>query len=117
MSEVGTLLIYAVPLGVGATAALDRWSAGLSLPGAAPPDDGLVGRWIAHFARGRFRHDPIGASPPLPGEGVMGWASHYLIGIAYVAVPLAAWGIEWVRNPMLGPALVVGETTVNGLVA
>lgn len=112
MSEAVPFLIHAVLIGVGATVVLDLWSAGLSLLGVAPPDYGLVGRWIAHMARGRFRHDRISASPPLPGEGVIGWTSHYLIGIAYAIVLLAIWGLEWARNPTLGPALIVGIATV-----
>jgi len=112
MSEVVTFLIQAVLIGVGATAVLDLWSAGLSLLGVASPDYGLVGRWIAYLVRGRFRHDPISATPPFPGEGVIGWMSHYLIGIAYAAVLLSVWGMEWARNPTIGPALIVGLATV-----
>jgi len=112
MSEAVTFLIPAIVIGVGATAVLDLWSAGLNLLGVAPPDYGLVGRWIAYIPHGRFRHEPIGASPPIPGEGVIGWVSHYVIGVAYAAVLLAIWGIEWARNPSVGPALIVGMATV-----
>lgn len=112
MSETVTFLIHAVLIGVAATAALDFWSAALSLLAVAPPDYGLVGRWIAYLARGRFRHYPISATPPFSVEGVIGWVSHYLIGIAYAAVLLGVWGFEWARNPTLGPAVIVGMSTV-----
>jgi hypothetical protein len=73
---------------------------------------GLVGRWLAYLPRGRFRHDPIAASPPVQGEGLIGWVAHYLIGIAFAAVLLALWGLGWARDPAIGPALIVGIGSV-----
>ena len=48
----------------------------------------------------------------MQGERAIGWTAHYLIGITFAAVLLLIWGIEWARNPTLGPALVVGMTSV-----
>jgi hypothetical protein len=62
--------------------------------------------------RGRFRHAPIGGSPPLRGERAIGWIAHYLTGIAFAAILLALWGHEWTRSPTLAPALLVGLGTV-----
>jgi hypothetical protein len=99
--------------GVGATAVTDIWAVGRKrLLGVPLPDYGLVGRWLAYVARGRFRHNPIAASPPLPGERIIGWTAHYLIGIAFAAVLLSIWGLEWARRPTLGPALIVGIGSV-----
>ena len=99
--------------GVGATALTDLWGIArrylLAIP---PPDYGLVGRWIAHMARGRFRHDSIAASSRVRGEGVIGWTAHYLIGIAYAAVLLGIWGVAWIERPTLSAALIVGIGTV-----
>jgi hypothetical protein len=75
-------------------------------------DYGLVGRWFAHMARGSFRHDPIAASPPVQGERVIGWTAHYLTGIAFAALLLAIWGLDWARHPTIGPALIVGIGSV-----
>ncbi|MGT2491675.1 DUF2938 family protein [Cupriavidus basilensis] len=75
-------------------------------------DYGLVGRWLAHLTRGRFRHDPIAASPPVRGERLIGWIAHYLTGIAFAATLLALWGLDWARHPTLGPALIVGIGSV-----
>lgn len=106
-------LLYAVLTGAGATAVLDIWTvARTRLLGARSPDYGLVGRWLAYLARGRFFHDPIAASPPVPRERLIGWAAHYLIGIAFAAALLALWGLEWARQPTLWPALVVGIVSV-----
>jgi hypothetical protein len=100
---VGSLLT-----GVGATAVMDLW--GLTRKRA--PDYALLGRWLAYMPRGRFRHRPISASAPLPGERLIGWTAHYLIGILFAAILLAIWGVDWARHPTLGPALIVGLGTV-----
>jgi hypothetical protein len=106
-------LIYAVLIGAGATAVMDLWGLARSrLFGARAADYGLVGRWIGHMARGRFRHDAIAASPPVRGERLIGWTVHYAVGVAFAAVLLALWGLEWVRQPSIGPALIVGLGTV-----
>ena len=106
-------LVCALLLGAAATAATDLWGiARKSLLGIPAPDYGLVGRWIAYFPRGRFRHDRIAASPPIQGERLIGWTAHYLIGTGFAALLLAIWGLDWVRNPTLGPALIVGIGTV-----
>lgn len=99
--------------GAGATALLDAWAiARRHAFGIAQPDYGLVGRWVAHLARGRFRHESIKASAPVRGELVIGWSAHYLVGIAFAAVLLGIWGLAWVREPAIGPALIVGIGSV-----
>jgi hypothetical protein len=107
---------YLVPLlitGVGATATMDLWGlARRPLLGIASPDYGLVGRWLGHMPRGQFRHASIAASPPVPGERLIGWTAHYLIGIAFAAALPAIWGSGWLQRPALGPALAVGIATV-----
>lgn len=106
-------LVSAVLTGVGATAVMDFWAvARKRLLGISPLDYGLVGRWLAYLARGRFRHDRIAASPPVRGERLIGWAAHYLIGIAFAAMLLAIWGLEWARRPTIGPALIFGIGSV-----
>ena len=103
----------AILIGIGATFVIDLWSVlRKRLLGIAPPDYALVGRWIAHLARGRLRHERIGASPPVRGERMVGWASHYLIGIAFAALLLALFGLGWARQPTVGLALAVGVGTV-----
>ena len=108
-SLVGALLV-----GGGATALTDLWAvARRRLLGIAPPDYGLVGRWLAHMARGRFRHDSIAAAQPVRGERLVGWLAHYAIGISFAALLLVIWGMDWIRQPTLGPALAVGIGTVT----
>jgi hypothetical protein len=99
--------------GVGATAVMDVWAVVRKrLFGIPPLDYGLVGRWLAYLPRGRFRHDPIAASPPVQGERLIGWTAHYLTGIAFAATLLAIWGLQWARHPTIGPALIVGIGSV-----
>lgn len=106
-------LVSNLLIGVGATAAMDLWAiARKRLLGTPLPNYGLVGRWLAHMTRGRFRHDSIAAAPVIRGERVIGWTAHYLIGIAFAAVLLGIWGLAWIQHPTIGPALIVGIGTV-----
>jgi hypothetical protein len=106
-------LVCALLIGAGATAVIDIWAvARMRLLGIPPLDYRLVGRWLAYLARGRFRHDPIAASPPVRGECLIGWTAHYLIGIAFATMLLAIWGLDWARHPTIGPALIVGIGSV-----
>ena len=102
-------LICVLIIGIGATAVMDLWGiARKQLLGIASPDYGLVGRWLAHMTRGRFRHESIAAAPPVHGERLIGWVAHYLIGIAFAAVLIGIWGLAWVQRPTISPALIVG---------
>jgi hypothetical protein len=113
METIMDYLVYALLIGTGATAVMDAWGvARKRLLGVAPMNYGLVGRWLAWLARRRFRHEAIAASPPVRGERLIGWAAHYLTGIAFAAILLALWGLEWAARPTLAPALIVGIGSV-----
>jgi hypothetical protein len=103
----------ALAIGAGATAVMDAWIAARKrLFGVPPADYAMVGRWAAHLARGRWRHDRIAASPAVKGELAIGWTVHYLTGIAFAGILLGLFGMDWSRNPTIGPALAVGIGTV-----
>jgi hypothetical protein len=114
--ETETIMDYVVCtllIGTTATAVMDIWAlARKRLLGTPLPDYGLVGRWIGHMPRGRFRHDSIAAASPVHGERLIGWSAHYLIGIGFAALLLAISGLEWIQQPTLGPALAVGIGTL-----
>lgn len=113
MSEAMDYLMCAFLIGAGATAVMDIWTVARKwLFGIPLADYGLVGRWLVYMPRGRFRHTPITASPPMQGERLIGWIAHYLIGIAFAAILLAIWGLDWARHPAIGPALIVGFGSV-----
>ena len=102
-------VLCTVLTGAVATAVMDLWTiVRLRLLGTPLSNYGLVGRWLAGMARGRFRHDRIAASPPVRGEQVIGWTAHYLIGMAFAAVLLATWG----GDPSILAALTVGIGSV-----
>lgn len=107
MNPVSTILV-----GVGATLVVDLWSIiRKRWLGVPLPDYAMVGRWFAHLARGRLRHERISASAPVRGERAVGWASHYLIGIGFAAF-LFYTDTDWIHAPTLAPALLVGIGTV-----
>jgi hypothetical protein len=100
-------------VGVGATALTDLWGlARRPLFGVPAPDYGMVGRWIGLMAHGRFRHASISRAPRVTGERALGWAIHYLTGIAYAALLWLVAGSHWLRNPTPGVALAIGIATV-----
>jgi len=106
-------LLSALIVGAGATAVMDMWAiARQRLLGIAGANYALVGRWLAWMLRGRLRHESIAAAPAVRYERAIGWAAHYVIGIAFAGVLLAVFGIEWIHSPTIGPALLVGIGTV-----
>ena len=113
MSDDLTFVTAALLIGGGATLFMDLWAAlQKRLLGVPSLNYALVGRWIGHLWLGRFSHENIAAARPTRGETALGWFAHYAIGVAFAAMLLALWGIEWARNPTPGPALLVGVATV-----
>ncbi|SOZ34177.1 DUF2938 domain-containing protein [Cupriavidus neocaledonicus] len=108
-----TLLLHAAIIGTGATLVMDAWAIlRQRLLGVPALNYGLVGRWLAWLPRGRFHHQPIAATPPVRGEHAIGWIAHYLTGIAFAGILLGLWGLDWVRQPTLASAVVVGIGSV-----
>lgn len=105
-------LVRIVLIGAGATAIMDAWLWLLARVGMPTLDFGLVGRWIAHGARGRWKHDAIANAAPVQGERLLGWLTHYAVGIGFAAALVALRGAAWTRSPSLLPALAVGIATV-----
>lgn len=106
-------LIMTLLIGTGATAAMDLWGIlRKRIFGKPAPNYALVGRWVGHMTKGRFRHDAIARSAPVRGEAFIGWVFHYLTGISFAALLIGIWGMEWVRAPRIGPAMIVGLLTV-----
>jgi len=108
-----SFLVNVFITGIGATLVMDAWTlCRKRMFGIAPPDYALVGRWFAHMIHGRFRHEAIAAAAAVPGETGIGWTAHYLTGLGFAALLPVLWGEAWLRQPALGPALLVGICTV-----
>jgi hypothetical protein len=102
-----------VAVGVGATLAMDVWALVLRhVYGVSGLDYRMVGRWLGHMARGRFGHDAIGRSAPVPAEAAIGWAAHYAIGVVFAVGLVSVAGTGWLQAPTLAPALITGLVTV-----
>lgn len=107
------MLIHVTVIGTGATLVMDAWAIlRKRLLGVPALNYGLVGRWLAWLPRGRYRHQPIAATPPVRGEQAIGWIAHYLTGVAFAGILLTLWGLDWARQPTLAPALIVGIGSV-----
>lgn len=106
-------LFDTLAVGAGATLATDLWALARRRLFATPlPNWSLVGRWIGHMRRGRFRHESIARAAPVEGEAAIGWIAHYLIGMAFAAPLPTVWGAHWLHAPTPGPAIAVGVCTV-----
>jgi hypothetical protein len=105
-------IAHIVLVGIGATALMDVWLWLLSRLGVPATGFAMVGRWVGHFARGEFAHAAISKATPIPFELGLGWATHYLIGIAYAMLLVGLLGAAWLEQPTALPALVFGVLTV-----
>lgn len=101
-----------VLIGAGATAVMDAWLVFLRRMGVQTLNFGFIGRWVGHLFRGRFSHEAIGRSAPIPGELALGWFTHYLTGIAFAALLFVVQGAAWIGQPSILPALATGVCTV-----
>jgi len=106
-------LLAAVLIGAGATTLLDLWSLLLKKILNIPSlSFCLVGRWFSLMRFGQFRHAKIGSAPTQPLECALGWTIHYLTGMLF-ALPLVLLnGGQWLAQPGLQWALVLGISTV-----
>lgn len=105
-------LLDVVVIGAGATAVLDLWLTALNRLGVPTGSFALIGRWVAHMARGRFCHAAIARAAPARGELALGWITHYAVGIGFAALLVALQGAAWIEQPTWLPAVLTGVATV-----
>lgn len=107
------LLTAAVIIGTGATLVMDLWVWLLSTVFKVPSlSFCLVGRWIGHMRSGVFRHQSIGKAAPQKAECLIGWVTHYIIGILFALLLIVPNDGLWLQNPSLWLALLVGVATL-----
>lgn len=104
----------AVAIGIGATVAMDLWAIVLNrVFGIGLPNWGLVGRWVWHIRKRKVFHDDIASATPYGHEAALGWAFHYLVGIAYAFALIGVAGKDWLDQPVFLPAFLVGMVTIG----
>ncbi|MFT3858613.1 MAG: DUF2938 domain-containing protein [Aquabacterium sp.] len=104
--------IRIVLIGAGATAVMDLWLTLLGRLGVPTLNFAFIGRWVGHLLQGRWRHEAIGKSPPIAGERLWGWLTHYAVGVMFAAWLVGLHGVSWMQAPTLTPALALGVVTV-----
>lgn len=108
------IIVRVIVLGIAATLVMDLWALlRRRCFGIASLDYALVGRWLGHMRQGRFHHPAIGKAQPVRGECLLGWSCHYLIGVIFAALFVAVIGPQWLGQPTLVPALVLGAISVS----
>lgn len=108
------IILKIMAIGIGATLAIDLWISVLKLFKIKSLDYKYVGRWIGNFPKGKFLHNKIQDSPPIPNELIIGWAVHYLIGITFAFILIVVYGINWLDEPTFLPAIIIGLMTAVG---
>jgi hypothetical protein len=113
MDNLAICLLCAILIGLGATLTFDLWAQFLKyLFKITPSNICLVGRWIRYMPKGIFIHSNISVTPKKRGECIVGWFSHYIIGISFAVAFVLIVGNNWLHQPTLIPAIVFGIGTV-----
>lgn len=99
-------------IGCGATVVMDIWLLFLKRIGVPTLNFAFIGRWVGHVLRGRLAHASIGKASPIAHETLLGWLTHYAVGIAFAFLLIGLAGVAWVTAPSIGVALLVGICTV-----
>ncbi|MEO8030957.1 MAG: DUF2938 domain-containing protein [Gemmatimonadota bacterium] len=106
-------LLFAILIGLGATALIDLWAILLRSQFSIPSlSMCLLGRWVLHMPNGTFVHASIGAAAPRSHECGVGWLAHYLIGVTFGLIFGLLAPAGWFEHPTLLPALGFGVVTV-----
>lgn len=101
-----------VLIGCGATLVMDGWLLALKKLGVPTLNFALIGRWVGHLWQGRIAHAAIGKAPPIAHETLLGWITHYAVGISFAFLLSGVAGVAWAAAPSPGIALFVGICTV-----
>lgn len=79
--------------------------------GTVAPNYCLVGRWLRHMPA-TFRHSSISDAPKKHLECLTGWVFHYFTGVVYALLLVVSISAEWLRQPTILPAMIVGVGTL-----
>lgn len=101
-----------VLIGCGATLVMDIWLVFLKRLGVQTLNFAFIGRWVGHLCCGRVAHAAIGKAAPVRHELLLGWLTHYAVGIAFAGLLVGVAGMGWIVAPSLLLAVAVGTGTV-----
>lgn len=111
--EIQELIFRVILIGIGATILMDVWALFLKFFFKIPSlNYAMVGRWIGHFSNGQFVHKNITQSPYINKERFIGRTVHYIIGVVFSGVLISIYGITWIEEPTLFPAILIGIVTI-----
>jgi hypothetical protein len=106
-------IFSAITIGIGASLFMDIWNLFLKRAfGITSLDYCLLGRWLCHMPEGTFRHGRITDASQKSFECIVGWTSHYTIGVVFALAFLVFTSPEWLESPTLLAALLFGIGTV-----
>jgi hypothetical protein len=107
------VVLKILAIGIFATVIMDIWATFSNRVLKFPRTNwAMVGRWLGHIQSGKFIHKPIGSSPEIKYENILGWAFHYLVGVIYATlyVVMVIWCFE--GNSSLLNAWFFGLVTI-----
>lgn len=98
------LIVSGVAAGVLGTVVMDLFNHLLARTGLLLKIDlAMIGRMSAGWARGRFSYREPGEMKPVPNENLLGFVTHYAIGVGLALIYVVGWDLL-----VGGPASPVG---------
>lgn len=105
-------LFQILVLGIGATIVMDIWLFILMQLNIPTLNFALLGRWIGWIFKGKIRHYPISQSPQIQHESLLGWCTHYSVGVLFAFIFILFAGETWLIQPQFYSAFAFGLITV-----
>src|SRR5574343_1283335 len=99
-------ILRIILIGCGATLVMDIWLMLLKRLGVQTLNFAFIGRWVGHLGRGRIAHASIAQAAPVAHETLLGWLTHYTVGIAFAGLLTGVAGRAWLAAPSPGIALL-----------
>jgi len=105
------IILHGMFIGLVATVLMDIWALALKSSYNVPTTNwAMVGRWVGHLQDGQLTHRSIADAAPVTGEGPLGWATHYAIGLLY------GIGYLWLMRDIVGEAPSLSSAIVFSVV-
>lgn len=101
-----------IMVGIGATATVDCFTFLLSHITHKSHGILYIGRWVAYLFKGRIFHDTIIETPSIANELMIGWLTHYSIGIVFAFFLVAIFEKKWLAKPNLLAAMIIANFTL-----